>query len=139
MIALYYIQFSYDTDSKEKWDSSGANDAFGHVSASIPDSTKKYVSTLFNREHLRTSSVYFGFGEERPFYVEKTQSLLMSKLRFNMTFFYLNYMLLTAVFFCLTLLVTPSAIIGIGLLALTWMCVIRASSTGFLKLPIPGT
>jgi hypothetical protein len=129
--------FFYDTYSKEKWDSSGANDAFGRVSASIPDSTKNYVGTLFNREQLRTSGVYFGIGEERPFYVLTTQSLLMTRLRHNLTFFYFNYTLLTAVLFCLTLLTTPSAIIGIGLLAVAWMIVIRASSTGSLK--IPGT
>jgi hypothetical protein len=129
--------FSYDPYSKEKWDSSGANDAFGRVSASIPDSTRNYVGTLFNPEHLRSGSVYFGVGEQRPFYVLTTQSLLMTRLRHNVTFFYLNYMLLTAVLFCLTLLITPSAIIGIGLLALAWMFVIRASSTGSLQ--IPGT
>jgi hypothetical protein len=106
----------------------------GRVTASIPDSTKNYVGTLFNRDHLRGIGVYFGIGEERPFYVEKTPSLLMSRLRHNVTFFYLNYMLLTAVLFCLTLLISPSAIIGIGLLALAWMFVIRASSTGSLQI-----
>jgi hypothetical protein len=126
--------FFYDPYSKEKWDSSGANDALGRVSASIPDSTKNYVGTLFNRDHLRGIGVYFGIGEERPFYVEKTPSLLMSRLRHNVSFFYLNYMLLTAVLFCLTLLISPSAIIGIGLLALAWMFVIRASSTGSLQI-----
>ena len=129
--------FPNKTHSKEKWVSSGANDAFGRVSASIPDSTKDYVGTLFNTEHLRTSAVYFGVGEERPFYILTTQSLLMTRLRHNVTFFYLNYVLSTAMLFCLTLLITPSAIIGIGLLALAWMIVIRASSTGSLK--IPGT
>ena len=106
----------------------------GRVTASIPDSTKNYVGTLFNREHLRGIGVYFGIGEERPFYVEKTPSLLMSRLRHNVTFFYLNYFLLTTVLFCLTLLITPSAIIGIGLLALAWMFVIRASSSGSLQI-----
>jgi hypothetical protein len=88
---------------------------------------------MFNREHLRSIGVYFGIGEERPFYVEKTPSLLMSRLRHNVSFFYLNYMLLTAVLFCLTLLISPSAIIGIGLLGLAWMFVIRASSSGALQ------
>jgi hypothetical protein len=129
---------SYDPYSKEKWDSSGANDALGQVTASIPDGTKNYAGTLFNIEHLRGIGVYFGIGEERPFYVLTTQSLLMTRLRHNIDFFYLNYMLLTAVLFCLTILISPSLIIQIGLLlALPWMIVIRASSTGFLK--IPGT
>jgi len=106
----------------------------GRVSASIPDSTKNYVGSLFKREHLRGIAVFFGIGEERPFYVEKTPSLLVERLRHNITFFYLNYMILTGVFFCLTLLISPSAIIGIGLLALAWMWVIKASQSGSLTI-----
>jgi len=90
------------------------------------------VGSLFKREHFRGPAVYFGIGEERPFYVEKTPSLLMERLRHNMTFFYLNYMVLTGVLFCLTLLVSPSAIIGIGILALAWMWLIKASQDGSL-------
>jgi hypothetical protein len=89
---------------------------------------------MFNREHLRSIGVYFGIGEERPFYVERTPSLLVSRLRHNVTFFYLNYMLLTAILFCLTLLISPSAIIGIGLLGLAWVWVIRASQSGSLQI-----
>lgn len=118
--------------AKEKWDASGANEAMGRVSASIPESTKQYVGSLFKREHLRSVTVFFGIGEERPFYVERTPSLLMERLRHNATFFYLNYMLLTAVLFCLTLLISPGAILGIALLALAWMWVIRASQSGAL-------
>jgi hypothetical protein len=105
----------------------------GRMSASVPDSTKNFVGTLFNRDNIRSVGVYFGIGEERPFYVEKTPSLLMSRMHHNLTFFYLNYMLLAALLFCLTLLISPSSIIGIGLLALAWMFVIRASSTGTLQ------
>ena len=119
---------------KEKWDSSGANEAVGRVSASIPESTKNYVGSLFKREHVRGITVFFGIGEERPFYVEKAPSLLVERLRHNITFFYLNYMILTAVFFCLTLLISPSAIIGIGLLAVAWMWVIKASQSGSLTI-----
>lgn len=104
------------------------------MSASIPDSTKTYVGSMFNREHIRGIAVFFGIGEDRPFYVEKTPSLLMSRLRHNITFFYLNYMLMAAVLFCLTLLVSPTKIIGLGLLALAWMWVIRASQTGALQI-----
>lgn len=120
--------------SKEKWDSSGANEAVGRLHASIPDSTKTYVTSMFKREHLRSISVVFGIGEERPFYVEKTPSLLVERLRHNMVFFYLNYMVITAVFFCLTLLISPGAIIGIGILAISWMWLIRASQSGSLRI-----
>jgi len=120
--------------SKEKWDSSGGNEALGRASAAIPESTKTMVGSLFKREHFRGPAVYFGIGEERPFYVEKTPSLLVERLRHNMTFFYLNYMILTGVLFCLTLLVSPSALIGMGLLAMAWMWLIKASQDGSLKI-----
>jgi PRA1 family protein len=89
---------------------------------------------MFKLEHLRSITVYFGIGEERPFYFEKTPSLLMERLRHNATFFFLNYMLLTAVLFVLTLFISPTAIVGIALLAAAWMWVIRASSSGSLTI-----
>lgn len=115
---------------KEKWDASGANEAVGRVSANIPESTKQYVGKVFKREHLRGPSVYFGFGEERPFYVEKNPSLLVERLRHNVTFFYLNYLLLTGVLFCLSTLLSPTTLVGVAVLAAVWMWMIRASVDG---------
>jgi len=124
--------------AKEKWDASGANEAMSNFSASIPDSTKDYISQttgqLFTRERLRSISVCFGIGEERPFYVEKTPSLLIARIKHNARFFYLNYLVLLAVLFGLTLFVTPSAILGIALLAAAWVYVVRTSKSGSLKL-----
>ena len=88
---------------------------------------------MFNREHLRSITIFFGLGEERPFYVEKSPSLLMARLRHNTAFFYLNYMMMFAVLFVLTLVTTPFAIIGIGLLGLAWVYIIRSSQEGILK------
>lgn len=124
--------------AKEKWDSSGANEAMSKFSASIPDSTKDYISQttgqLFSRQRLRPISVCFGIGEERAFYIEKTPSLLVARIKHNAQFFYLNYLLMLAVLFGLTLFVTPSAIIGIALLAGGWVYVIRASESGSLNI-----
>jgi hypothetical protein len=124
--------------SKEKWDQSGANDAMARMSANIPQGTKEYLSLtgsqLFNRQQLRSMTVYFGVGEEKPFYLEKSPALLLARLKHNLSFFYLNYFMVTAILFCLTLLISPSAIIGIGLLGLAWTYVIRQSSTGSLKI-----
>ena len=106
----------------------------GKLSQNIPDSTKQYIGSVFKRDHIRSLTVYFGIGEERPFYVEKTPSLLVERLRHNLSFFYLNYLMLTGILFCLTLLISPSAIIGMGLLALAWMWVIRASQSGTLAI-----
>ncbi|KAL7579526.1 hypothetical protein ACA910_007901 [Epithemia clementina (nom. ined.)] len=120
--------------AKEKWDSSGASEAMGRMSASIPDSTKKYVDRLFKREHLRSVAVFFGIGEERSFYVEKTPSLLVERLRHNATFFYLNYLLLTAILFFLSVITSLKALIGMAILGLAWMWLIRATQTGSLKI-----
>jgi hypothetical protein len=130
--------FGAMTSAKEKWDSSGANEAMSKFSASIPNSTKDYLSQttgqLFSREKLRSVSVCFGIGEERAFYVEKTPSLLIARIKHNAQFFYLNYLLMLAVLFGLTLFVSPSAIIGLVLLAGAWVYVIRASQSGSLKI-----
>jgi hypothetical protein len=57
-------------------------------------------------------------------------------MRTNVNFFFLNYMLLTAVLFGLTLLVSPGAIIGLGLLGLAWV----AFAMGLIRsLQIAGT
>jgi len=135
---IIYFYFTHDDIRKEKWDSSGANEAMSNFSASIPESTKDYISQttgqLFSRDRLRTVSVCFGIGEERPFYVERTPSLLIARVKHNLQFFYLNYLLMVAVLFCLTLFISPSAIIGIALLAGAWAYVIRATQSGSLKI-----
>jgi PRA1 family protein len=120
--------------SKEKWDASGGNEALGRVTASIPESTKTMVGSMFKREHFRGPTVFFGFGEERAFYVEKIPSLLMDRLRHNITFFYLNYTVITGILFCMTLLVSPGAIIGIALLGAAWFWLVRTSQDGTLRI-----
>lgn len=131
-ISIYIYIFAINR--KEKWDQSGANEALARMTASIPQGTKEYISLtsqqLFDRKHLRSVTVVFGIGEERPFYLEKSPALLLARVKHNVGFFYLNYLLMTAVLFCLTLLISPSAIIGIGLLAMAWMYVIRRTSSG---------
>jgi PRA1 family protein len=120
--------------SKEKWDASGANDVIARAGASLPQGTTEYLTVtsqqLFNREKLRSVTVCFGIGEERPFYFEKAPSLLLIRVQHNLGFFFMNYMILTATLFCLTLLITPSAIMGIALLGALWVYVIRSTQNG---------
>lgn len=108
------------------------------VTASIPLGTQEYLSStsqqLFNRQKLRSISVVFGIGEERPFYIEKAPSLLVARLKHNFQFFFLNYMVLTALLFCLTMLTSPLALMGLGLLAALWMYVIRQTQSGSMVL-----
>ena len=61
-------------------------------------------------------------------------SLVTERVKHNLSFFYLNYALLTALLFALTLLISPSAIIGIGLLGFAWMAVIRATAEGSVEI-----
>mmetsp|Transcript_2661 Transcript_2661/g.3878 ORF Transcript_2661/g.3878 Transcript_2661/m.3878 type:complete len:229 (+) Transcript_2661:146-832(+) len=121
---------------KEKWDASGANEAMASVSGQIPQGTRDYFAgnKLFNREHIRTLTVFFGLGEDRPFYMERSPSLLLERLRHNLMFFYLNYSMMTALLFVLTLVVSPSAIIGIAMLGAAWLYVIKATQEGPMKI-----
>eukprot|EP00980_Cylindrotheca_fusiformis_P011855 scaffold2817_cov130-Cylindrotheca_fusiformis.AAC.10 len=132
---IYYIT----VNRKEKWDSSGANEAMNRMAASVPQGTKDYLSTttgqLFNRDRLRSFSLCFGIGEERPFYVEKIPSLLVARVKHNLTFFYMNYVMFTGLLFCLfclKLFVDPTAIIGFCLLGALWAYVIRQTRSGSL-------
>eukprot|EP00565_Helicotheca_tamesis_P001319 CAMPEP_0185728824 /NCGR_PEP_ID=MMETSP1171-20130828/4221_1 /TAXON_ID=374046 /ORGANISM="Helicotheca tamensis, Strain CCMP826" /LENGTH=224 /DNA_ID=CAMNT_0028397571 /DNA_START=135 /DNA_END=809 /DNA_ORIENTATION=+ len=123
---------------KEKWNASGGNEFASNISKSLPQGTQDYItqaqSKLFNREHFRSPTVFFGFGEERPFYFERTPALLVPRMKHNLTFFYLNYMVLTAILFVLTLIVSPGAIIGIAILGFAWVAVIRATQEGSVKI-----
>lgn len=92
------------------------------------------VGSMFKREHFRGPTLFFGFGEERAFYIEKIPSLLLDRLKHNMTFFYLNYFVMTAILFCLTLLTSPTAIIGLAILIGIWFWLIRASQEGSIRI-----
>jgi len=122
---------------KDKWETSGASKAVSDIYSNVPQGTKDYFAAtstqLFSREQLRTVSVFFGIGEERPFYLEKNPSLLVARLRHNLTFFYLNYMLMTAAIFLFTVVFSPTKILGIGLLGMAWMWVVRSTQNGSLR------
>jgi len=121
----------------ERWESSGGKDILSNVTDHIPQETKEFMSQaknrFFNVAHIRTPSVFFGFGEEKPFFLEKSTGLLVPRLRHNFTFFYLNYMIIVAMFFILTFVVTPTAVFSSALLALAWAALIRATKDGSIK------
>jgi len=122
------------SSAKERWEGSKGQEMMSSISGNIPQGTKDYVQQiqgkLINPKKIRSATVYFGFGEERPFFVEKNPQLLAERLKHNFQFFYLNYAIVTAILFVLTLLISPSAIVGIGLLGLAWMSVVKATSSG---------
>jgi len=125
------------TSIKNAWESSGAKDVLANAQSNLPQGTQDTLTMakqkIFNRQNLRSPTVFFGIGEEQAFYVEKVPSLLTERIKHNMSFFYLNYALVTTLLFCLTLLISPSAIIGIGLLGFAWLAVIRATSEGQMQ------
>lgn len=136
--SLILIYLTSQHCSKNAWDSSGGSQALGSIQSSLPQGTKDYLADaqnkVFNRKNLRSPTVFFGLGEEKPFYLERVPSLITERVKHNLSFFYLNYALLTALLFCLTLLISPSAIIGIGLLGFAWMAVIRATAEGSVQI-----
>mmetsp|Transcript_29175 Transcript_29175/g.52846 ORF Transcript_29175/g.52846 Transcript_29175/m.52846 type:complete len:243 (+) Transcript_29175:149-877(+) len=129
---------SASSSIKNAWENSGAKDVFANAQSNLPQGTQDTLSivkqNIFNRKNIRTPTVFFGMGEEQPFYVEKVPSLVTERVRHNFRFFYLNYAMVTTVLFCLTLLISPSAIIGIGLLGFAWVAVIRATSEGSVQI-----
>ena len=133
----FSLSLSAPLSRKNAWESSGAKDALASASSNLPQGTQDSLalakSKVFNRQNLRSPTVFFGLGEEQPFYLEKVPSLVTERVRHNLSFFYLNYALVAAVLFCLTLLISPSAIIGMGLLGFAWMAVIRATGEGSVQ------
>ena len=107
------------------------------MAANIPAGTQEYIAVtsqqLFSRQKLRSVTIVFGVGEERPFYIEKMPTLLIARLKHNFQFFFLNYLVLTGVLFFLTMLTSPSALIGLGLLAALWMYVVRQTQSGSMS------
>mmetsp|Transcript_4849 Transcript_4849/g.10424 ORF Transcript_4849/g.10424 Transcript_4849/m.10424 type:complete len:243 (-) Transcript_4849:29-757(-) len=128
---------SASSSIKNAWDNSGAKDVIASAQSNLPQGTQDTIllakTRIFNRQNLRSPTIFFGIGDEQPFYIEKVPSLIAERARHNLSFFYLNYALVTTVLFCLTLLISPSAIIGMGLLGFAWMALLRATSEGSMQ------
>lgn len=120
-----------------KWQGSKGEEVLNGVTASVSQETKDYLndakSRFFNPAFIRSPKVFFGIGEDRPFFFEKGPQPLMGRLKHNVVYFYLNYFLITAIIFILTLL-TSRAIIGFVLLALAWVSFFKATSSGSISL-----
>ena len=123
---------------RDAWERNGAREVIAKAEANLPDGTHNALAMakqqILNRKNLRSPAIFFGIGEEGPFSVEKVPFLLARRARHNLSFFYLNYMLATAILFCLTLLISPSAVIGIGLLGFAWAALVRATAVGSLQI-----
>mmetsp|Transcript_31950 Transcript_31950/g.45441 ORF Transcript_31950/g.45441 Transcript_31950/m.45441 type:complete len:193 (+) Transcript_31950:306-884(+) len=108
------------------------------VSSSIPQGAKEYLGnaskSIFKRENLRSLTVFMGLGEERPFYIEKNPAFVISRLQHNLSFFYLNYSIVFAVLFVITMITSLKTMLGFLCLGGAWLYVIRASADGTLRI-----
>jgi len=123
---------------KQKWDSSGGSEVVSNVSSSLPQGLKDNIeqakAQIFTKGKIRSPLVFFGMGEEKPFYVERSIPLIMARLQHNASFFLLNYVLVTLMLFVLTLVVSPGPIVGLALLGVAWLSVIKATQSGSASL-----
>jgi len=119
---------------KQKWSESSAPGYVDQISQQIPQETKDMISEtrakVFNPDHIRSPKAYLGIGEDRPFYVESNPSLLMGRVKHNLQYFYLNYILVGCILFVLTLLVSPTSIVGMVLLGAAWFYVLKVTESG---------
>jgi hypothetical protein len=115
------------------------------VSAAIPQEAKDFMQSakekVLDSDKLRSVSHFFGFGDSSPYTLLFMPNTLCPRLKENLIFFYLNYILLTAVIFALTLIafvMSPSTLIILGCLALSWFVVLKLTEDGvkFLGLTI---
>lgn len=122
---------------KNKWEGSKGQEALANVSSSIDQDTKDLIANakakFFNPACIRSPTVFFGIGEPRPFFIEKSPKELVDRIKHNLSFFYLNYGIISAILFFLTL-VTSRAIIGIIILALSWASFLKASASGSMTI-----
>ena len=90
----------------------------------MPDGMNQTIgsgSSLFSRDNLRSMSELLGTGEDHAFGCLLSPPALLERMRHNIPYFYLNYIFLTVTFFCVNVLLKPTAWIGIGLLAVAWI------------------
>ena len=86
---------------------------------------------VLDSDNLRSFSVFFGTGEESAYSLACNPTVLCPRLKNNLFFFYLNYILVAAVvtvIALLALMINPVTIIMVIVLALCWFAVIRSTS-----------
>ncbi|GMH58076.1 hypothetical protein TrRE_jg2218 [Triparma retinervis] len=120
---------------KSKWESVDGPQTVSNISAQLPDSVKSRASnissTYLNPRYMRSPKVYLGLGESKPFYLETNPSLIADRLKHNIGYFYLNYVFLTVLLFVLTLMISPSSLISIAILAFAWFYVMKITADGY--------
>ena len=110
------------------------------VSSSIPQEAKNILQSaktnVLDNDKLRSLSVFFGIGEASAYSLILMPTKLCQRLWQNVTFFYLNYILLTAIVFAVSLLaflMSPKTLIILVCLALAWFAMLRVTKEDGVK------
>jgi hypothetical protein len=121
--------------------SNQANQTLNKVSAAIPQETKDFMQSakekILDSDKLRSFSLFFGIGEGSGFSPTINPTILCPRLKKNILFFYLNYILLAAVVVVITLFATminPKTIIMLAILLVALMFVIQSTAGGGLEI-----
>eukprot|EP00540_Astrosyne_radiata_P010887 CAMPEP_0116837098 /NCGR_PEP_ID=MMETSP0418-20121206/8465_1 /TAXON_ID=1158023 /ORGANISM="Astrosyne radiata, Strain 13vi08-1A" /LENGTH=218 /DNA_ID=CAMNT_0004466945 /DNA_START=6 /DNA_END=662 /DNA_ORIENTATION=- len=112
---------------KEKWNTNVDKDTRDYI-----DNARQQ---FFNKENLRSFSVFFGIGEENAWSLECcSPAVLLGRLQHNLKFFYLNYMIVFAILFVSTVVTSFKTLIGVIVLAVVWFIVNIAIPQDGLKM-----
>lgn len=118
-----------------------ANETLNKASAAVPQETKDLLRNAKNRvldnDKLRSFSSFVGKGEQSAFSLTVQPGILCPRLKKNILYFYLNYILIAAIVMVITLLATmlnPKTIIIVAVLLLAWFFVLQSTADGGMKL-----
>jgi len=118
-----------------------ANETLNKASAAVPQETKDLLRNAKNRilenDKLRSFSSFVGKGEQSAFSLTVQPGILCPRLKKNILYFYLNYILIAAIVMVITLLATmlnPKTIISVAVLLLAWFFVLQSTADGGMKL-----
>ncbi len=98
---------------------------------------KNAKEKILDSDKLRSFSSFFGIGESPGFAFTINPTVLLPRLKKNIIYFYLNYILLAAVIMVITVLATminPKTLIMIGVLLVVWFFTLRATADDGLQL-----
>jgi hypothetical protein len=122
-------------------DRNQANQAIHSVTDHIPQETKDFMAAakakILDSDKLRSFQVFFGIGESDAFSFSLNPAIVCPKLKNNLIYFYLNYLLLSAVIFLLStlaMLMSPQTLIVVISLMVAWFLLIRATRGGSMKI-----
>lgn len=97
-------------------------------------------NTVFDSDKLRSFKIFFGLGDQGPYSLACSPTKLFPRVKNNIVFFYLNYVVVTFVVFVLCLLaflMSPMSLVILLCLAAVWFVVLKGTgSEGFKVLGV---